>query len=507
MIGQIWHIAWRNIMHRPFRALFLLVGYGLGVAVMIALLSVGEAMVTQASEERLVGGGNLTVLPDGVDVEVLKTGGLGGMFFSVPNARFVYQHVLASPRNRDVVEAVAPQLDNKLVYLQRMQSDGTLLDIPVRAFGELPNATRAVGAAPQLAAGVWANDDADDRWATPTLAERRHDIDRFHLPPSDVAARESWGEWHYFNVLSDDAQRWAFISFIVGGDVLGNQWGGQVLVTLHERGRSARRFVREVPGARVRFSTTDADVRIGDASVTVRDDGAYVVQGRLVEQESGVPLTLDLVVQPVPHAEFPGATLASGDFTSGYTVPGLRAQATGSVCVGGELPRCEQYSESRAYHDHNWGVWQGVTWEWGAARADHIGVLFGRVQPPDSLESDAPLFVYMTDSLGFVSLFRPRSVEYTDGRTVSVNGRVVRVPSFGVIEEVRGADSLRIELTVDDAVATDTRLGLADRGESPLTRELARPYFVQMQGRVRIVARIRGVRTDVTGTGFFETYR
>jgi hypothetical protein len=497
----IWQLAWRNITDRPWRAALLLLGYGLGVAVMITLLAVGEAMLTQAREEKLVGGGDLTVLPDGVDLEVLKTGGLGGLFFSVPNARFVYHQVLASPRHAHLVQAVAPQLDNKLLYLHA--ADG--IERPVRATGELPAATAAVGAAPALAAGAWRNDPADDRWATPTPAERRHDTDHFHRPLPDAASRASWGEWHYFNVLAEDARRWAFISFIVGGDVTGDAWGGQVLVTLHERGAPARRFSAAVPRERVRFSTRDADLHIGDARVEVLEDGRYALRARVVEEGRGTPLTLDLVVAPAPHAEFPGAMLQSGDFASGYTVPGLRATATGTLCTGAD--RCEAYRDAPAYHDHNWGLWRGVTWEWGAARAGDVGLLFGRVQPPDSLETAAPLFVYVTDSLGFVALFRPAGIRYEDGRTVVVGGRRVAVPSRGLVEDVRGADTLTLELLVDDAVATDTRAGLVERGESALARRLARPYFVQMQGRIRLRLRTRGQLVEREGTGFFETYR
>jgi len=91
-------LALRNLTHRPLRTLLLLLAYGLGVSVMIVLLSVGEALITQARDERLVGGGEITVLPEGIDVEVLKTGGLGGLYFSIPNARFVHLQLLAAPR-------------------------------------------------------------------------------------------------------------------------------------------------------------------------------------------------------------------------------------------------------------------------------------------------------------------------------------------------------------------------------------------------------------------------
>ena len=214
MIGLL---ALRNLMYRPWRSVFLFAGYGVGVAVMIVLLSIGEALLTQARDERLVGGGEITILPEGIDVEVMKTGGLGGLFFSIGNAAFIHRQLLASPRLRDVVRAVSPQIEDKLLYLR---VNGR--EFPVSAVGEVPSATQAVGAAPELASGAWNDDDRDRRWLSPTPAELRHDVDHFHMPPAELALGRSWGEWHYFNVLSDDGRRWAFLSFIIGGDVRGD---------------------------------------------------------------------------------------------------------------------------------------------------------------------------------------------------------------------------------------------------------------------------------------------
>jgi hypothetical protein len=235
----------------------------------------------------------------------------------VPNARFVYNQVLSS-RAWDARGNVAPQIEGKLLYMRT--PDGA--ERPVRASGELPSATRALDAMPRVLAGAWDDDEGDRRWIAPTLPELRHDIDHFHLPPAELADRESWGEWHYFNVLSPDARSWAFISFIIGGDVAGTKWGGQLLVTLHERGRAPRRFSALVPPERVRFSTTDADLTIGDGSVSVRADGSYDVRSTVREEGTGAPLRLELVVQPEPRAYFPGATLLSGDLASGYAVAG-----------------------------------------------------------------------------------------------------------------------------------------------------------------------------------------
>src|SRR6187551_2294896 len=111
-------LAARNLTLKPWRSVFLLFGFSMGVAVMIVLLSIGEALLDQSRDERLVGGGEITVLPEGVDVEVLKTGGLGGMFFSIDHARFIYRQHLASPRLANRVAATAPQIEGKLLYLR-----------------------------------------------------------------------------------------------------------------------------------------------------------------------------------------------------------------------------------------------------------------------------------------------------------------------------------------------------------------------------------------------------
>jgi hypothetical protein len=351
---------------------------------------------------------------------------------------------------------------------------------------------------------------------TPTLAELRHDIDHFHLPTSGMANRNSWGEWHYFNVISPDANRWAFVSFIVGGDVTGDQWGGQVLVTLHERGRVPRRFSRKIAKERVRFSTRDADLTIGNDSVRVLPDGRYAVRADVREEGVGTALTLDLVVSPAPRVDFPGATLVSGDFTSGYAVPALRADATGSLCVARV---CEQFDGAQAYHDHNWGGWRGVTWEWGSARAGEYTLLYGRVTPEDSAGAtgsatgsataggNAPLFVYVTDAQGFLALFRPRVIRYDDARAVRTATGILKVPATAELIDVRGTDTLRLTLTVDDAVVTDTRIGLVERGDSESARGLRRPWFVQMAGEAQLAGRVRGRVLSGRGRGFFETYR
>jgi hypothetical protein len=478
---------------------------------MIVLLAIGEALLMQARDERLVGGGEITVLPSGVDVEVMKTGGVGGLFFSIDNARFIYRQLLASPRLSRSVRVAAPQITRKLLYLR---AHGT--EYAVLASGEVPSRSDAVGAVPPLASGEWHDDAGDRRWIAPTPYQLYSDVDHFHYPPDGLATPESWGEWHYFNVLSADQTRWAFISYIIGGDIRRGEWGGQVAITLRTQGGPTRRFAATVPSDSIRFSTETPDLALGRATATLlppdSGNGAsgpalnarYELHARAREEGGSATVTVDLVVTPVPRALFPGATLASGEFTSGYAVPGLRANASGTICVSGS---CERYESAQSYHDHNWGVWRGVRWEWGATRAGAYTLLYGRVEPPSDAGSQPPLFLYLVDSLGFRALFRPREIGYVDNRTVTVAGRTIHVPSTAVLTDVRGRDTIRVELTIEDAIATDTRGSLVERGEARAARMLATPYFVQMKGRARLSGVVDGQSLRGEGEGFFETYR
>ena len=498
---MIERLALRNLVLRPWRSALLLLGYSLGVAVMIVLLSIGEALLSQARNEKLVGGGQITVLPEGIDVEVMKTGGLGGLFFSIDHARFIYRQLLAAPRLAPEIAAAAPQIEEKLLYARTR--DGR--EIPVMASGEIPSRTLAVGAMPAIAAGEWRDDSLDRVWRDPSPAELRDAIDHFHLPPRQARGDPTWAEWHYFNVLSPDRRHWAFISFIVGGAVASGKWGGQVLVTMHA-GRAARRYVANVASSSVRFSTTRANVAIGKSSVAVLADGRYAVQAHARAEHGSGSVDVDLVVSPAAGAYFPGAALTSGETVSGYAVPALRADASGTICERGS---CERFDAAQAYHDHNWGVWRGVSWEWGAARAGQYTLLYGRVQPADSSASSVPLFAYLVDSLGFLAVFRPTAIQYEDGRVARVVGQstTIRVPSHATMVDVRGDDTLRVELTIEDATATDTRRPDVERGEGLSNRQLARPYFVQMKGLMRIGGRVRGTPITGQGAGFFETYR
>ncbi|HEU5169067.1 MAG TPA: hypothetical protein VFU46_00945 [Gemmatimonadales bacterium] len=473
-------LAFRHLLVRPLRSLFLLAGFALGVGVMIVLLSVGEAMLDQSRDVALVGGGEVTVLPQGIDVEAMRTGGVSGMFFGIDRARYLTRVVFGGPRHAELVRTVAPAIEGKLLYIAKASGGDTAA---VRAGGEIPSRAAAVGAGLDLLAGAWRDSPADSAYVAPTAQQLYDGLDRFHLPPRPDS---TWGEWHYFNLVVGPDQWW-YVSYLVGGEVPGGRWGGQVLVTRRRPDGVYERFTADAPSSRVSFDTTRADLALGESFVHQRDGTYYL---RASAGGGAGRALVDLVLRPEPRRYFPPAELRAGEFLSGYVVPALAARASGRLCVG---TRCVRVNDVPAYHDHNWGVWRGVTWEWGAATGTALSILYGGVHAPDSATSGTPFFLTVVDSLGVRQVLRFRQIAYAGSRPAG-GERAARAPERFHLLAARDADTVRLAVAVTDAQAT--RMGA----------EGLERWFLQMRGRWRLEGRIAGEAVADSGAGFFETY-
>jgi hypothetical protein len=471
-------LAFRHLVVRRARALVLLAGYSLGAAVMMVLLSVGEAMLVQSRDVALVGGGEVTVLPEGIDLEGLRTGSIGGMFFGIDRARYLTRQLIGGPRQRGIVAAAAPSIEHQLLYLVRGDTV-----VPIRAGGELPSQAVAVGAGLDLLRGEWIDSDRDRRFRRPTSQELYDEIDRFHRPGAD----STWGEWHYFNI-APTAGEWWYVTYLIGGKLSEGKGGGQLLVTRHRANAPVARFTAGVAPAEVRFDTAGADLAIGNQSVTQRD-GRY----HLVGQVAGPTGTarLDLVVTPEPNAYFPPVELRHDDFVSGYVVPALRATASGTLCEGS---RCRRIEAAPAYHDHNWGVWRETTWNWGQGRGRSSSLVYGGVLTPDSLASPnaTPYFLAVVDSDGVKQVLRFARIDYLGETPVDGDRRVVAPRSF-TIRATRGPDSVFVRVDVSSAQATSRGFG---GGQT----------FLQMRGAFNLSGRLLGATIADSGLGFFETF-
>ena len=481
-------LAFRHLLVRKRRSLFLLLGYSLGVGVMIVLLSVGEAMLEQSRDVSLVGGGEVTILPQGIDVEAMRTGGVSSMFFTIDRARFLVRQVLGGSRTRHLVRVVSPSLEGKLLYLRR----GARV-VPVRAGGEIPSRAAAVGSGLTLLSGDWKDSPGDSVFVAPSLQQLYDELDRFHLP---TLPDSTWGEWHYFNLVTRPDEWW-YLTYLIGGKVGSKQpsdsgrWGGQILVTQRRPGGAYNRFQAQEPSHRIMLDTSRADLTIGNSSVRQRN-GVYQLQGKATGPAGEV--SIDVALTPTPNRYFPPVELRDDEFLSGYVVPGLMATASGTICV---RTRCRQFRDVPAYHDHNWGVWRDVTWEWGAAQGRRLAVLYGGVYGPERGNSAAsvrsPFFLAVVDSLGVKQVLRFDRIDYQGAVRLRGTGPLSSPRRFQLLA-TRERDTLRLTVEVQDALGTEMNASGLRRG------------FLQMRGRFNLSGNLLGETVSDSGMGFFETY-
>jgi hypothetical protein len=468
-------LAFRHLLVRKVRSLILLLGFSLGVGVMIVLLSVGQAMLEQSRDISLIGGGEVTVLPQGIDVEAMRTGGVSGMFFGIDRARLLTRQILGGPRHRDIVQVVSPTIEGKLLYLHTRNRF-----VPVRAGGEVPSRARSVGSGLEVLSGRWEDSPEDSSYISPTQQELYDQLDRFHLPSRPDP---SWGEWHYFNLVTSPSEWW-YITYLIGGEIQGKRWGGQLIVTHRRPGGKHDRFVAPAPPSGIRFDTARADITIGESFVRQRN-GVYRLHGSATGEAGHLQFDLDLT--PAPNRYFPPVELRGDGLLSGYAVPGLVAAAAGRICVGA---RCRSFGDVPAYHDHNWGVWRDVTWEWGAARGKRLSLLYGGVY---GSSARSPFFLSVLDSLGVKQVLRFDRIDYQGKRETAGSVRANPPTRFSLLAS-RESDTLRLDVQVVDALGTEMRSASFRR------------VFLQMRGRFTLSGRLLGQTLADSGSGFFETY-
>jgi len=478
-LRTVLRLATRHLVVRRGRAAFLLLGYAIGAGVMMVLLSIGEAMLVQSRDVALVGGGEVTVLPEGVDLESLRTGAMSGLFFGIDRARLLERQLVGGPRHRTVVRETSPVIEHELLYLRRDDRD-----IPLRAGGELPSAASGVGAGLDVVAGIWRDGAQDSSFSAPTAQVLYDELDRFHAPEPD----STWAEWHYFNVMPSEDESW-YVTYLVGGALAEGGGGAQLLVTRQRTGRPSQRFERWFRPEEIDADTSRASLALGAARVEQRD-GRYRLSG--VASGASGTLTIEVEVAPEPNAYLPPLELGDERFRSGYAVPAVRATATGRFCLDGQ---CRSVERAPAYHDHNWGVWRAVAWEWGQARGSELSLLYGGVLGPErgpGLDRQ-PFLLAVVDSLGIRQILRFDRVEYRDPAPVESEPALV-APRGLVIRAGRGRDSLELLVNVRGAQATPVPTAGPDR------------IFLQLKGAFQVRGHLAGEPVADSGSGSFETF-
>lgn len=405
-MGIAWLLLKRTFATRPKRTFLFLIGYAVATAVMITLLAVGEAVLLQAQDKDLLGGGDVILVPQGIDIESLKVGGVSAMYYTIPQARFILQQVLSSSRIRGNIETVSPYLFTRLLYARK---PGEALPGTVYAEGSLPDEERAV----RRVDLPWHNNQEDREWLTPDLQEFYHSIDHFHQPTAEAMDLSRWAEWHYFNF--EGGNFYGYLSVMAAGDIFhGN---GRWIVSLQLFDGTAARYSATMPAMLNQLPLKVVDYDTGLCRIRFVSDH-YEIE---LNYSDKIPIRGTLRYYPQRNLYFPPAYLSlSRTFESGYVIPSLRGKYEGEITVGS---RKYDFSQAEGYHDHNWGIWQQpggdklpVSWNWGHAFSPEYALFYGEIFLQQKSKG---LFVGVFDHNGFLTLFRPDRIEYSGVRTTA----------------------------------------------------------------------------------------
>jgi hypothetical protein len=508
-----WLVARRALLDRPWRSTLLLLGYGTGVAIMIALLSVGDALLLEAKDRNLVAGGDVVVLPEGIDPAVIKVNGVTGMFLTVPNAGFLVRDILEGPRFRRDVLAAAPQISSRLLYVR---ARGRV--VTASASAGIPSLDAQAHAARAVTGGI--DSAADKAWLDPPPASLEDRLDHFHeapAPAASVSRRPAasissspaggpsrlpvWVEWDYFNVVDPASGGYAYLTLMTGADPL-----GVVLARVRVPGAPVQDiFIPSVllPGD---ISTATAEQRVGPARLSVDAAGYHLAV-------DATRLRVHLTIRPDRGFVLPATELRLGNVVSGYVVPVARGRADGTIQTGG---RTLTLTNAPAYHDHNWGTWGAVSWDWGQASSDAGALVYANVHLPagDGSGTRATMFLWRSagagassasrtsEQGGFVAALPITDVTYAGWRPGPlVDGRRVRAPSEITVHAASGPDTATVRIRVIDALGGRPLGSPTGTGASPPT-----PIFLQLRGEATLRGTIGGVPVVWRGPAASETF-
>jgi hypothetical protein len=428
---------------------------------MAILLGVAEVVLDQAQSPLLAGGGDAMI-----------SGASGAI--TAPKA--LIANTLQAPPLAERVQAIAPWSVGTLYFLG---DNGT---IPVKVKGGIPSQEHSLGD-PEVTSAGWMDTVADAAWTTSDPADVIRSIDHFH-PVPDVPERvSSWAEWLYFNGRASSTR--FYLTLLAGPPSRDGRRSAGVRLQLERNGRmesyasSASLTADEIARA--------PELSIGGNSVRLVGPRYEITLD--VRAGDGQRLTGDLFIEShrgrqLPPIEIHGAR----GWVSGYTVPVMSGTLGGSLRVGRDVISLDN---GAGYHDHNWGFWKGVSWQWGEVQDGGLSIVFGRVFPPrDAADPERiPGFLAAIGPegpLGFatrVAIDEVNAAGTTTPEQLTVRGRSATV-------------DLALKFSVTSLTAT--RLG------GPMEIGM---NFLQMRGRYTV----NGVAGDQTvafqSPGSAETFR
>ena len=454
-------LAIRSLFAHPVRSAVLAAGFGLGVAVMAILLGVGQVVLEQARAPALLGGG-----------DVLVTGPAG----QVTAARVLLAGALKAAPLDAWTRAASPWARATVYFVDARGP------VAVRARGGMPSLEVALGD-PEIAGQPWTNTSADSTWVSPAPDDLLRTIDRFHPIPDVPARAASWAEWLYFNGRAADAR--FYLTFLVGPRAeAGARRIAGVRLQL-DRGGTVESFAAS-------SLITDASVarapELTIANNHVRLDGARYRISLDLRDGRGRRAVGDVTIESSASRLLPPIEiLGAAGWRTGYVVPVMSGALTGSLDVDGT----QIALNGTGYHDHNWGFWEGVSWQWGQVQHGDTSFVFGRVFPPrDAADPDR-----MPGFLGALGPDGP--LGYVTNVTITETNDAAGRPRQMIVRGRNESMDLELTFTVDDAVVNRMQGG-------PFATALD---FLQLRGRYEVRGRVAGRDIAFTAPGAAETFR
>jgi hypothetical protein len=448
-------------------------GFGLGVAVMAALLGVGSAILEQARAPDLSGGGDVVV------------GSAGG---GMPNARFVLSTVFDGGALGARVAAAAPRSRRTLYLIDGRETTA------VRVTGGIPSRDRALRDREIAQIASWTDTPADAAWTSPSPGDLLRTMDAFHPIPDVPARAASWSEWLYFNGRTSGAR--FYLAFMTGPRSSPGRRTLGVSLQLEREGRMTR-YAQT-------FEIDEQDLlrRAPDLTAgknTVRLEGMdYRITVDLPAASGRGRASGALVLRGVPGRSLPPFEMhGAGGWVSGYVVPVMAGSLDGALRVDGESI---DLSGGAGYHDHNWGFWDGVSWQWGQVQGAGLSFVYGRVFPPaDAIDAARiPGFLLAIGEDGVQGYATDVTIDETND---PATGRPRRI----VVRGRSDALSLTFDLAVAQTTVTPMRPSTGSgRPELVGGRGLD---FVQMRGQCDVSGRTSAGAVHFTAPASAETFR
>ncbi|MGE3404144.1 MAG: hypothetical protein AB7K63_16260 [Vicinamibacterales bacterium] len=462
MIGRL---AIRSLTAHPIRSAVLGAGFGAGVGVMAILLGVAEIVLDQATSPALIGGGDVVIR----------------MAPQVP-ARMVLSGTLQADALRERLTLAAPW-HTETLFLVR--DDGSTVEVDAR--GGIPSLERELGDVETAGIASWQDTDEDRAWTNSTPEEALRQIDRFHDIPNAPDWADSWAEWLYFNGRTGDAR--FYLTFLVGPRQSDGRRPAGVRLQLDRNG-TVESFsagatltdeeIARAPELTIGNNRIDLDGLRYTIDLDLRSASGRSLDGRL--EIEGVPGRL------VPPIEIMGAR----GWKTGYVVPVMSGSLDGELDVDGDEI---SFDGGAGYHDHNWGFWEGVSWQWGQVQQGELSFLYGRVYPP--AEAADPQRIP-----GFIGALGPDGpLGYATNVTIiEQDDEQGRPRTIRVVGRGQGVN-LNLEFSVGSTVTTRMEQGPLGSGL------LSGINFLQMRGTYRVTGTAGTQRFDFSAPGSAETFR